>query len=496
MKNIGLIIFSIIVFTSCSEDFLDVRPVGRVLEANYYQNEEQAFEALVSVYDVLQWTDQSGFTMFRPLLDVASDDTHAGGSDASDQPAWVAWDEFSPTPDLGPQHGFWTKYYRGIYRANLFLEKIETIPDVTPQFKSRTTAEAKFLRAKFYFDLVRLFGRVPLITTVLSPDGYYTVNQADGSEIFPQIEQDLNDAIADLPETVGGNELGRLTRGAAQGLLGRVILFQDDDSKMGTAANVLQDVINSGLYSLEPNFADIFKSSNEFGVESVFEIVYSDNSIADWWMFGSGRGEGNVGVQFVGMRDYSGPTYNTGWGFCPVSLDLVTAMNGDPRFDHTIIDADNLSGASYTPGYQNTGYFVRKYAPLQSNVAGDGAIPLNWANNVREIRYADVLLMAAEALVRSGGDEGTARGYVNEVRARVGLAAINSSGTQLLDDIYNERRMELACEGQRFFDLVRTGQAASVLASKGFTAGVNEVLPIPQSEIDLSNGALTQNSGY
>ena len=482
--------------TSCSEEFLEVTPVGRVLESNYYQNQEQAFEALVAVYDVLQWNDQGGFTMFRPLLDAASDDCFAGGSDASDQPSWVAWDAFTLNPDLGPQWGFWNKNYRGLYRANLFLEKIEGIEGVTPQFKVRTIAEAKFLRAKFHFDLVRLFGRIPVLTNTLGSDGYYTVQQISGSEVYNQIEQDLNDAIADLPETVSGNELGRVTKGAAQGLLGRVILFQNDDSKMATAASALEAIINANNYSLEPNFADIFSTSNEHGVESVFEISYSDNSIADWWMFGSGNGEGNVGVQFVGMRDYSGPTFATGWGFCPVTPDLVSAMTGDPRFDHTIIDASNLQGASYTPGYQDTGFFVRKYAPLQANTAGDGAIPLNWANNVREIRYADVLLMAAEALVRSGGSETQARDYVNQVRARVGLGAISSTGNALLEDIYTERRLELACEGQRFFDLVRTGKAATVLAADGFTAGKSEVLPIPQSEIDLSQGALTQNNGY
>lgn len=495
MKNIGLIIFSIIIFTSCGEDFLEVRPVGRVLEENYYQGEEQAFESLVGVYDVLQWNDQGGYTMYRPLLDAASDDTHAGGGTADDQPSWVAWDMFSLTTELGPQYGFWAKNYRGIYRANLYLERVETIEDLTPQFKSRTIAEAKFLRAKFYFDLVSLFGRVPLILNTLASDGYYTVDQVEASVTFAQIEQDLNDAITGLPETVSGNDLGRVTKGAAQGLLGRVILFQNDDSRMGTAASVLQDVINSGIYALEPNFGDIFKSTNEYGVESLFEISYSDNSIADWWMFGSGRGEGNVGIQFVGMRDYSGPTYAPGWGFCPVSDDLFNAMDNDPRREHTIIDAA-ATGGSYIEGYQNTGYFVRKYAPLLSNVAGDGAIPLNWANNVREIRYADVLLMAAEALVRSGGGDATALGYVNEVRTRVGLADISSSGNSLLDDIYTERRMELACEGQRYFDLIRTGRAASVLGSKGFVEGKHNVLPIPQVEIDLSNGALTQNSGY
>ena len=482
--------------TSCSEEFLEVTPVGRVLESNYYQNQEQAFEALVAVYDVLQWNDQGGFTMFRPLLDAASDDCFAGGSDASDQPSWVAWDAFTLNPDLGPQWGFWNKNYRGIYRANLFLEKIEGIEGVSPQFKIRTAAEVKFLRAKFYFDLVRTFGRVPLITNTLSSDGYYTVNQTDGSEIFPFIEAELTAAIADLPETVSANELGRVTKGAAQGLLGRVILFQNDNNKMGTAASVLEDLINSGWYSLEPDFGDIFDINHEYGVESVFEISYSDNSTADWWMFGSGNGEGNVGVQFVGMRDYSGPTYATGWGFCPVTPNLVNAMTGDPRFEHTIIDASTLQGASFTEGYQNTGYFVRKYAPLQANTAGDGAIPLNWANNVREIRYADVLLMAAEALVRSGGDESKARNYVNEVRARVGLPAITSSGNALLEDIYTERRLELACEGHRFFDLIRTGQAATALASDGFVVGKSEVLPIPQQEIDLSQGALTQNPGY
>lgn len=496
MKKLILILtITALAFGSCSESFLEVEPVGRVLESNFYQTEEQAFEALVAVYDVLQWNDQSGYTPFRPLMDVASDDCHAGGSDASDQPSWVALDMFTLTPDLGPQAGFWRKNYVGIYRANLYLEKIDGIDDASPQFKARTKAEVKFLRAKYYFDLVRLFGRVPLITNTLGADEYYTVNQTGPAEIYTQIEQDLNEAIIDLPETVGGNDLGRITRGAAQALLGRVILFQNDDSKMATAVNALESVINSGNYALEADFANIFSINAEHGVESVFEISYSDNSIADWWMFGSGRGEGNVGVQLVGMRDYSGPTYAPGWGFCPVSLDLVAFMENDPRFEHTIIDAA-ATGGSYTEGYQNTGYFVRKYAPLAANTAGDGAIPLNWSNNIREIRYADVLLMAAEAIVRSGGSEATARDYVNQVRARVGLNGINSTGQALLDAIYNERRMELACEGHRFFDLIRTGQAATVLASKGFIAGKNEVLPIAQTELDLSNGALSQNTGY
>src|SRR6056300_1158282 len=135
----------------CSKDFLNTTPVGRDLEVNYYQTEEQAFEALVSVYDVLQWNDQYGFSMHRFLMNVASDDTYAGGSDASDQPSWVATDNFTWTPNLGPQAGFWRNNYKGVYRANLFLEKIDAIDAASEAFKTRSKAEAHFLRAKFYF---------------------------------------------------------------------------------------------------------------------------------------------------------------------------------------------------------------------------------------------------------------------------------------------------------------------------------------------------------
>jgi hypothetical protein len=193
------------------------------------------------------------------------------------------------------------------------------------------------------------------------------------------------------------------------------------------------------------------------------------------------------------MRDYSGPDYSPGWGFCPITEDLESFMSGDPRYNSTIIDADSDPSMEYTAGYQNTGFFMKKYAPLASQFPPDGEPALNWGNNVREIRYADVLLMAAEGLVRSGGSEGTARSYVNQVRLRAGVQPISSSGSQLLEDIYNERRMELATEGHRYYDLVRTGKAATVLDGWDET---KRYLPIPQNEIDASNGALTQNDGY
>ena len=492
--HLSLLAAGALAVASCGKDFLNVDPIGRELEINYYQNPGQAYEALVSVYDVLQWNDQNGFSIMYLLQTVASDDAHAGGSDASDQPAFVAYDNFTLTPNLGPQAGFWRKNYRGIYRANLFLEKIDGVPGTTNEFVQRTTAEAKFLRAYYYLDLLRLFGSVPLITKTLSPQEYYEITMATPEEIFAQVEADLLAAIPNLPLEVGASEKGRATQGAAKALLARGYLYMN--TNMADAAQLCEEVIQSGVYSLTPNFADIFTRANEHGPESVFEIAYSENSTVGWEVFGSGYGEGNVGVQMCGMRDYSGPEYSTGWGFAPISQELYDAMAGDARRKHTIIVGDSIAGGTYTPGYQNTGYFVKKYAPRQSGLSADGEPALNWGNNVRVIRYSDVLLMAAEALARSGGSEAKARGYVNQVRQRVSMQPIQASGSALLDAIAHERRMELATEGHRFFDLVRTGKAAEVLGAKGFVANKHEWLPVPQTELDAAQGALTQNPNY
>jgi len=503
MKKITQIIslsFVVLLISSCGKDWLELDPRGTILESNFYQNEEQIFEALVATYDLLQWGGTDGWTMKVGLLNAASDDCYAGGSDASDQPNWVAFDNFTLDPFLGPQSGLWRKGYTGIYRANLVIEKLETTEDLDDQFKARTSAEAKFLRAFFYFDLVRLFGNIPLIDKVLPTEQLYSQTQANSADVYALIESDLNDArnTFELPETLPEGELGRITKGAANALLGKVMLYQNDESRMGEAAMIFEEVINSGIYDLEDDFGDIFANGNEFGIESIFEINHSGNQQGDYENFGNGDTEGNYDVQFFGMRDYVGPLYADGWSFCPITENLVALMQNDPRFQHTIINATALQqqGATYTPAYQDTGYFIRKYAGLQDDRALSGVVALNWGNNIREIRLADVYLMAAEALARSGGDM-QARSYLNRVRTRVGLQPVGGiMGSDLLEAIYRERQLELATEGHRFFDLVRTGRAYTVLGSQGFTAGKNEVLPIPQTEIDIAEGNLKQNQGY
>ncbi len=378
--------------------------------------------------------------------------------------------------------------------------KVEEVEGLSAEFKARTIAEAKFLRAFFYFDLVRFFENVPLITAPLGADAIYNQTQATSAAVYAQIEQDLNDArnTFELPETLPAAELGRVTKGAVTALLGKVILYQNDNSRMLEAADLFQEVTDSGLYELESDFGDIFKLANEFGQESVFEINYSSNHRGGWDNFGNGT-EGNYDVQFFGMRDYVGPLYDVGWSFCPVTEKLVAAMENDPRFEHTIIDAGALlnQGATFTAAFQNTNYFIKKYAGLKEERALDGEPALNWGNNVREIRLADVHLMAAEAYARAGGNDGLAIGHLNKIRIRVSLQPFGGlTGDALLDAIYNERQLELATEGHRFFDLVRTGRAVTELGDQGFQAGKNEVLPIPQTEIDITEGSLKQNPGY
>ena len=499
INKLPILLIVSMVLAACGKDFLELEPRGTQLENSFYQTQEELFQGLVATYDVLQWGGTNGWTMKVGLLNAASDDCFAGGSDASDQPSWVAFDGFTLDPFLGPQSGLWNKYYSGIYRANLLLEKLEEASGIEEAFKARTAAEAKFLRAFFYFDLVRFFENVPLITNTLAADAIYTQVQAKSSEVYAQIEQDLNDAknTFELPSTVPPDELGRVTQGAITALLGKVILYQNDESRMAEAASIFEEVITSGAYQLEFDYSDIFNPDNEFGVESIFEIQYAANQRGGWENFGNGT-EGNYDVQFFGMRDYVGPIYANGWSFCPVTEELVTFMQNDPRAEHTIIDGNDLKhqGASYTEGYQNTDYFIKKYAGLQDDRATDGEPALNWDYNVREIRLADVILMAAEAYARSGNDA-QARDYLNQIRTRVGLQPFTSvSGPALLDAIYSERRLELATEGHRFFDLVRTGRAVEELGDQGFQANKNEVLPIPQTEIDISEGNLIQNQGY
>lgn len=494
---LNILILGILILNSCSKSFLEVEPKGTTLETNYYKNADEAYKGLVSCYDPLgtECWGKDTYACKIGALNSASDDCYAGGGNSTDVPSWQAWNNYTVDAANGIQPAFWGRNFTGVYRVNTLLSKLDAVPmDVS--LKARYVAECKFLRAYYYFDLVRLFKNVPLFTAPLAPKEYFNVTQAKPEDVYVQIEKDLTEAILVLPETVSTDENGRVTKMAAYALLGKVILFQVtpemDQSRLLEAAAFFDSVNSSPNYQLLADFGQIFRPDNKFNRESIFEIVHTAKAMSGWEAWPNF--EGNVYTQMCGPRAYVGPTYRAGWGLNPIMPELVNLLKTDPRYKYTVVNIDsmNLAGlCTYEKGYQNTGYFVAKFAPLDefySEIGGDPV--LNYPNDVIEIRLADTYLMEAECLVRGNGDMGKAQDYLDRVRARVGLPSIPVT----LDNIKKERRLELATEGHRWFDLVRWGDAATALLSKGFTPNKNEILPIPLAE--LSNTQLLQNPGY
>lgn len=487
-----------VIFTlnSCTEDYLEVPVKGTNLESNYYRNESEAFAGLVAVYDVMR-KYSGGFENMVTFFNAGSDDFRAGGGNASDGVGIQSFDDFNITPFTMPQ-SYWSDFYQGVARANFLLTKLPEVPmeeDVTARF----TAETRALRGIYYFDLLRMFRNIPLITTPLSSNEFNNIPQAEPSAVLAQIEEDLLAAIPDLPATVPADMAGRLTKGAAQAMLGKVYLWQGKNTE---AAAILREVngtpgqINQYGNRLLDSFEALWETDNKFNAESILEVAHTNQSFSYWGIWGQGNDEGNTINTMVGPRSYSqlteaAPDLPSGWSFNPVEPELYDLLEDDPRFDATILDLKALveaGAADYLPGYEDTGYFLNKYIPTRSDVTTAAGEPiLNYRQNHYVIRLADTYLMEAEAL---GGTGARAQALLDAVRARVGLSSIAVS----LENIYRERRLELAGEGHRFFDLVRTNRAADFLVDEGFVPGKHEVLPIPYRE--TQNTLIEQNPQY
>jgi len=494
-----LCLAGIALLISCNS-VTDVSPKGQKLESNYYQTPDEVFSALVAAYNPIAWqtggTDGTYIPILGPL-NSATDECYAGGGGPNDMPSWHAWNDYDMSSAVGPQAGYWDRSYTGINRVNLLLQKMDGVKGLSSAMKSRYIAEAKFLRGYYYLWLVRLFRNIPLYTEPLKTSEIYKQKQVAPDSVYAQIERDFRAAIPDLPSApLPTSEQGRATKGAAQAFLAKTLMWEvgtgSNQAKMQEAADLLEKVNTSPAYHLLNNYDDIFSPDNKFNAESIFEITHTAAQQADWNSWGNFRG--NVYVQMVGPRGYTGPTYNDGYGFNPITPKLVNAMKGDPRYQYTIANIDSIaqSGtASYDDsGYHNTGYFIKKFAPLSKYTAQNGIAALNYPNDYIEVRLAETYLLEAEALVRANGDMSRAKTLLNDVRSRVGLSDVSPT----LDNIYKEMYMELATEGHRWFNLVRTGRAADVLKDEGFKKGVNEVLPIPLES--LNNTELKQNDGY
>ena len=474
------------------EDFLDKNLQGELTQATFPVSEEDALLATNAVYSTLrEWHYHSGG---YPILDIMSDDA-IKGSNPNDQIATIgAYDNFDITTTQDGLDRWWATLYLGIKRANVVIEKVPGI-EMDPELRDRYIGEARFLRGLFYFDLVRAWGDVPKVTTITPP---LKLVRSSKEEIYGLIEEDLLYAVDHLVEKSEQplTDYGRATKGAAKALLAKVFLFQQDFTN---AEKYALEVIASEEYDLEPVYADANGVNGEQGIESVLEIGALGVE--------GGDGPGNQYANTQGVRG----SPNRGWGFNRPTLDLRNSFEtGDPRLEATIIDLGEIldgieiKGDGTTPDEtrDNEDNIIEVECYNQKVwVPGDNTIT-QYAHNRRLIRYADVLLMAAEAL-NENNKSGQALQYLNLVRERARqentsiLPDITETGKDALRDIIiRERRSELAMEGHRFWDLVRTGKAASVLGPLGFVEGKNEWLPVPQNEIDISQGTLTQNPNW
>lgn len=492
MKNKAIIALITLGFlfntTSCSDEFIERDPVYSIDSENYFNSEADYYNALVATYDLLQSTYQNAL-----LGEIASDNTLCGGESPNDVPGFQQIDDMIHTPVNTELKKIWDWMFAGVNRANYILE----FKDKTDfEGKNQIIAEARFLRAYYHFELVKWFGPIPLKGDVrFKIDDEKSIPRSPVADVYASIEADLLFAIDHLNPTAP--QTGRATKGAAQALLGKAYLFQN---KFNLAAATLENlIVNTGGYSLVTDYSTLFEFAQENGTESVFEVQYTDVEGAGFDCLQCS--EGNVAVGFSGPRNYSGPLFTSGFSFnVPTQASYDAYDSDDDRRDIAILNIETWAtqtGAEYGMGYEHTGFFNRKYIPRTRSDDAEGDLNLTNPNNYRSIRYADVLLMAAEAYNRGGIDENKAKQYLNEVRRRAFGDTnhdINASGAALTDFIWEERRLELMGEGHRFFDLVRTNKAAQSIP--GFTSNKNELFPIPIEEIQFSEGNWQQNPGY
>ncbi|MFY9151960.1 MAG: RagB/SusD family nutrient uptake outer membrane protein [Prolixibacteraceae bacterium] len=527
-------IFLLIMVTACDPGFIERPQLAVQTSENFYQTEADAIKAVTAVYNYFQSYD---FEVHKfEFGDIASDDAEKGGESDNDRPFVKDLEYFRTRSDNLSCRGMWNVCFSAIYHANNTITHISDI-NMDEQLKNRLIGEVRFIRAHFYFYLVNLFGEVPLVTKTLSPEEYH-LPKSNKATIWNQIEQDLIFARDHLPlkSQYSKSDLGRITKGAAQSLLANVYLFQ---KKWELAESEAAEVINSGEYGLENEYQDLFQiHTTEFGIESVLEIPHKSTNTG--W---GDENEGTVVPVFCRSRNAGG------WGFnCP-TLDLLAEFEpGDPRLVHTIIfDGDIFEGEVEFNQYSPSHLCSRKVFITPADRVGYDSSDAPF--NFKIIRFAEVLLIHAEAACENGDLE-AARNSLSRVRGRARQSSAhdkkvafknvnkyqvskdqyagydflnynyweaNNDKSNLLPEVVSndmetlrqavrhERRVELAMENKRFYDIIRWGDseahfhryATKWKTGKGgqFRKNINEIFPIPQDELDL-NPKMTQNPGY
>lgn len=496
ISKIGILALSLLVITGCS-DFLDKSALGQLTNEEFFVTEDDAVAAVVGATSV--YKDYRYTRSMWAFGDITSDDATASGSD-NDVASARRWENLAFHADYGRIADRWNACFRAINRSMQAIEGIEKMePGVFKNYKQNyLMGEAYFTKAYFYFEAVRTWGDLPLVkTTPVLADK--EKKRSPREEIYALIESDLTYATENLPrkKELASKDLGRATSDAAWALLAKVYLYQGKyaDARKAIEDNLLPLV--PAEYDLMENYEDIFSMLHEHNKESIFEINFRHKS-DDWGLTTTG----NYNAYAQGPRPFAGYGGNQ-----PLQLLADAFEPGDTRKEATLLTLADLkeweTAADFASlEFDRTGYYNQKMYIKPSERIGTESV-FSMPNNTRIIRLSEVYLIYAEAVCKLGTDDVLAREYLNKVRRRAGLADnTTATGEALYDAIINENRYEFAMEGHRYFDLVRTGKAEAVLNSPAFKAvkpnavfrpGYSELFPIPQSEIDNSQGNIAQN---
>ncbi len=592
MKNIllktGFLFILLLSFQACEKDWLEVSPKGIINSESFYSTAIEADQAVTAIYGILNYMQVWDFSILGDLGSSASDDAEAGGATPQDVADWQDIDNFTFTPST--TGGFVQPYgilYKMVFLANIALEKLPGIPakDTTAseEFINLRLAEVKFLRSLAYFYLVQIFGEVPLADHVLGASEY-NMPRSSLRSVFDLMEKDLTEAIPLLPLAWGSDEIGRASKGAAQGLLAKILVFESsyahyypDDTysavfpgesrfkdlteKWSEALAMAENVINSGQYELvgidgrkdyqswrgeTDGYRFIWTTDGDNSKESLFDIQAGYYGLG--WL--NARGSSMAfwtGARWVYDPNTGDPAETSMWGFNIPSVSLIEEFNQeerqpgdplygsdiptDPRFNTTIhtdrvpgsndsIQLGTVSSGSYWAQIcytydgnwgNKTRSFQAKYECSYDEFLSYGA---NWQEspfNNRLLRYGDVVLLAAEAAIMAG-DNAKALTYINMIRTRARMCGVEGNtvpaditGTVTIEQLQHERRLELAMEGHRFFDLVRWRLAVEKIngsyldnqeVTVTYSSPKNDFFPIPEAEVNRSQGALIQYSGW
>lgn len=460
--------------TSCSDSFLTEEPSSSVVIDGYYDTYAHILESAVAAYDPMHWYDYfSGWAPLNLVWDSMGDDIYVGGSSTTDQMQIHLISQYrsDPTNNIG---GAWTGSYSGVNRSIRLIDNATNSSLITEEQRNLFVAEGHALRAWYYLVLWKTWGNVPYYEENLKEP--YLARQYKADELYDAVVTDLENVLDSkvLPMNQPAEWKGRMTQAAAAMIYADYVMYQGDKTRYGKALQYMKDIIESHEYDLV-SAEELWDVTNEWNKEIIFDVNYIAKGGERTWGSANAPG-GTVLPAMIGVDGFSSneesPEFSSGWGFGTVSKEVYDAYDeGDARRDLSILNMDKYIKdkaaegykVSYGGRYQNTGYFLRKYLPRPGGNEGAlGDADLNWDYNLHLYRYAETLLNAAELALETG-DVPTAQGYYDLVRDR---AKVNHK-TVSIDNLIDERRLEFVGEGKRYFDLVRSGKAATVLKAGG-----------------------------